>query len=265
MPYTRAISSLGWPEGTLDDMVTLARRHHLDALELRALENTVDLPQLFTQRYGTPAALAAKLHGVPVRVLALDTSVRLLDRATIDREKLLTFVPWAEALGVRWLRVFDGGKTADDAELAHAAGTLRWWQTLRREQRWKVDLMVETHDALTTTPALQRFLAAAPGARLLWDTHHTWQKGGEDPLVTWNALHTNVVHVHVKDSTSTPSPRHPFTYVLPGEGEFPAAPLFQLLGAEFDGAVCLEWEKLWHSYLPELDDALHAASAHHWW
>ena len=52
MPYTRAVSSLGWPEATLDDMLALAVRHELDAVELRALESTVDLPQLFVQRYG---------------------------------------------------------------------------------------------------------------------------------------------------------------------------------------------------------------------
>ena len=265
MPYTRAISSLGWPEGTLDDMLALAARHQLDAVELRALESTVDLPQLFVQRYGTPASLAAKLHGAPVRVVAFDTSLRLLNGAAADREKLLAYVPWAEALRVRWLRVFDGGKTADATELVHAVGALRWWQTLRREQGWKVDLMVETHDALTTTPAIQRFCAAAPGARLLWDTHQTWKKGGEDPLVTWRALHANVVHIHVKDSVSTPSANHPFTYVLPGTGEFAAAPLLQTLRTEFTGCVCLEWEKLWHSYLPDLDVALRAASANHWW
>jgi sugar phosphate isomerase/epimerase len=166
---------------------------------------------------------------------------------------------------VRWLRVFDGGKTADAAELMHAVGTLRWWQALRREQGWKVDLMVETHDTLITTPAIQRFCAAAPGARLLWDTHHTWKKGGEDPLVTWRALHANVVHIHVKDCVDAPSANHPFTYVLPGTGEFPIAPLLQALRTEFRGCVCLEWEKLWHSYLPDLDVAFRAASAKHWW
>jgi hypothetical protein len=53
--------------------------------------------------------------------------------------------------------------------------------------------------------------------------------------------------------------------VLPGTGEFSAAPLLQALRTEFTGCVCLEWEKLWHSYLPDLDVALRSASANHWW
>ena len=85
--------------------------------------------------------------------------------------------------------------------------------------------MVETHDALCTTAALRQFLTLAPGTAILWDAHHTWRKGGEDPLATWQALKPHIVHIHIKDSISRPSARHPFTYVPPGDGEFPIAPL----------------------------------------
>ena len=75
-----------------------------------------------------------------------------------------------------------------------------------------------------------------------------------------------VVHVHVKDSVSRPSARHPYTYVLPGDGEFPAAPLFaELRAGGFDGPVSLEWERMWHPYLPPLDEALRVAGARGWW
>ncbi|MBI5380503.1 MAG: TIM barrel protein [Opitutae bacterium] len=265
MSYLRCISSLGFPEATLDELLALALRHRLDAVELRALETTVDLPQLFTHQHGTPAALAAKLRHAALPVWALGTSLRLLDGAEADFEKMLAWVPWAEALGVRWLRVFDGGKTGDAAELAHGAALAQRWQALRRQHGWQVDWMVETHDALVTTPALQRFLTAVPDAWILWDTHHTWKKGGEDPVATWRVLRERIVHVHVKDSISQPSARHPFTYVLPGTGEFPMAPLVAVLQAEHRGAVSLEWEKMWHPYLPPLDDALRVAAAKNWW
>jgi hypothetical protein len=52
---------------------------------------------------------------------------------------------------------------------------------------------------------------------------------------------------------------------LPGEGEFPMASLRAILQAEFYGTVSLEWEKLWHPYLPPLENALTAASEHRWW
>jgi sugar phosphate isomerase/epimerase len=85
-------------------------------------------------------------------------------------------------------------------------------------------------------------------------------------VVTWRAIRGHVVHVHVKDSVSVPSARHPFSYVLPGEGEFPMTPLkAELRAANFSGPVSLEWERMWHPYLPPLDEALTVAAARGWW
>jgi sugar phosphate isomerase/epimerase len=258
-------STLGCAELSLEETLALAAKHRLPAVELRALAGTVELPAHLAKTYGTPAALAARLAGQPVRIQSLDTSFKLIGGTAADREKLLEFVPWAEALGVPRLRVFDGGFKLDAAELAQAVATLGWWRELRRAQGWRTDLMIETHDSLVTTAAIRRLLAAAPDAAILWDTHHTWKKGGEDPVATWRAIRASVVHMHVKDSVSRPSAKHPFTYVLPGDGEFPIAPLLAVLRAEYAGPVSLEWERLWHPYLPPLDEALAVAVRRGWW
>jgi hypothetical protein len=34
---------------------------------------------------------------------------------------------------------------------------------------------------------------------------------------------------------------------------------------DFAGPVSLEWERMWHPYLPSLDEALTAATASQWW
>jgi sugar phosphate isomerase/epimerase len=84
--------------------------------------------------------------------------------------------------------------------------------------------------------------------------------------VTWAAIRDLVVHVHVKDSIDMPSAKHSWTYVLPGTGRFPIAPLLAALRADaFAGPVSLEWERLWHPYLPTLDAALTAAKQNRWW
>ncbi len=263
MSYRRAFSTLGCPEFALGEALALAERHGMDAIELRSLGSTVDLPAYFTKKFGTPEQL--RCQPPAGRIMALDTSFTLIGATPAARDALRQFVPWAEALGVPHLRVFDGGRLADATEVAEAAATLQWWRELRTRQGWQADLMIETHDSLFTAEAIGRLVAAAPGAAILWDTHHTWKKGGEDPVTTWGAIKAQVVHIHVKDSVSQPSARHPFTYVLPGEGEFPMAPLRQVLQAEFTGYVSLEWEKLWHPYLPALEEALTAATARHWW
>ncbi len=262
----RCISTLGCPDLSLDETLALVAKHGVDAVELRALGGTVELPGHFAAQLGSPAEFAGRLRAEKVRVVALDTSLKLAGAAPGDREKFLDYVPWAEAAGIKWLRVFDGGKSADGADLAQMAETVSWWRALRRERGWRADIMIETHDSLFTAAAIQRFLGVAPGAAILWDAHHTWKKGGEDPLATWPAIRSSVVHVHVKDSISKPSAKHPFTYVLPGDGEFQIAPLLAALRADkFAGHVSLEWEKLWHPYLPSLDEALRVAAERGWW
>lgn len=265
MRLTIGFSSLGCPDLSLEEICALATRHHISAVELRALGGSLDLPEYLERRYGSPAALAENLRGIAVSIASLDTSLRLMESTPADREKLLRFVPWAEAMGAPRLRVFDGGQSCSQETLAHAIGVLGWWRDLRREHGWRTDLMVETHDTLLTTAAIQRFLAAAPGTAILWDTHHTWKKGGEDPVLTWRSIGSSVCHVHVKDSLHVPG-REPYVYVLPGSGEFPMGPLVAALQAgKFAGPVCLEWEKLWHPALAPLDEALTAARRLGWW
>jgi sugar phosphate isomerase/epimerase len=265
--YTRTFSTLGCPDFTFDEVIALGQRRGISAFELRALGGTVELPTYLAAAFASPRALAEKALAAGVRIAALDTSFRVFDGSEADRSSLLEFLPWAEALGVRWLRVFDGGKNLDAAALAHAATTLVWWQTLRRERGFKADLMIETHDLLLDAEKILRFAAAMPAGsvHVLWDAHHTWKRGQEDVLETWAKISQHVVHVHVKDSVSRPSEKHPFTYVLPGNGELPMSPLRDVLAAQFTGAVSLEWEKLWHPYLPPLEDALMAAAAKNWW
>ena len=265
--YTRTFSTLGCGELSLDEVIALGARHGLAQFEVRALGGSLDLPAYLAASFGSPASLAAKLSAAGAAIVALDTSFRLIDGSEEERARLLAFVPWAEALGVRWLRVFDGGTTLDTAALARAAETLRGWQSLRRERGWAVDWMIETHDTLWDAERLTRFLAAMPpdSVRLLWDTHHTWKVGREDPVATWRAIHAHVVHMHVKDSVSIPSGKHTFSYRLPGDGEFPMAPMRGVIAKEYNGPVSLEWEVLWHPELAPVDDALNAATSRGWW
>ncbi len=262
--YSRCYSTLGLPDASLIEALDFAEAHQLDTIELRALGGRIDLPAYLTERHGSPAALASRLGDRTRRIAALDTSLRLLNHTPEDREAFLAFVPWAEALGVRWLRLFDGGQDISSG-LQTARETFRWWRELKERHGWRVDLMIETHDALLDSACILALVAVCPGLGILWDTHHTWKMGGEPPAVTWRRIQRHVVHIHVKESVSIPAGNHPFSFVLPGTGEFPMATLQPQLAAEFTGAVSLEWERHWHPDLPPLAEALQSASALGWW
>jgi sugar phosphate isomerase/epimerase len=263
----RAFSTLGCPEADLRTALALAERYNVEAIELRSLGDTVNLPNYLASEYGTPESFAQHMREQKVRVVSLDTSLHLADAKTSERDQFLAFVPWAEAAEIKWLRVFDGAPKGHDRPAIHAAlDTVRWWRDVRNDNGYKVDIMVETHNQLLTAHAIADFVAAAPKTAILWDAHHTWKQGQEDPVATWRAIAPHVVHVHVKDSVPIPTAKHPYKYVLPGEGDFPMAKLRAALEADrFTGPVSLEWEKLWHPELPSLDEALQAAVEKKWW
>lgn len=265
----RTISSLGGPEFSLEEFLRFAAAHGIDAVELRVLEGTLDLPAYFRRKFSTPAELGGFVAAQPVRIVSLGTSLKLVGHTERDWAALRKFLPWAEALGGTRLRIFDGGVTMDGAELEAAVAALSRWRAERAAGGWKSDLMIETHDTLVTTAALRRFLAAVhEGTALLWDTHHTWRAGGENPAATWSAVQRHAVHLHVKDSVTLPpvdgKPAH--AYVLPGTGDFPMAELRAVLRrGGFAGPVSLEWEKHWHPELPPLATALAHAERSGWW
>lgn len=265
MAYQRVISTMGCPERSLGEVAALVTAHGLAGAELRALGGSIDLPEYFADVYGTPERLWIESRRLGINLVALNTSLKLAGSTEAERTEFLLFVPWAEALGVRWLRVFDGAAPAPAAMMTEALATLTWWRGRRRAHGWQCDVMIETHDSLFSAEAIHRFAAAAGGAAIRWDSHHTWKRGGEDPVLTWGAIKSHVASVDVKDSVSRPSARHPYTYVLPGDGEFPMGRLREVLARDYSGPVCLEWERQWHPYLPPVEDALKAAAERGWW
>jgi sugar phosphate isomerase/epimerase len=262
----RAISSLGCGHCDLPELVALAARHTIPCAELRTLGGTANLPGYLATSYGSPERLAQFMTSVPLRVVSLGTSLRLVGNTEESRNALLQYVPWAQAFGASTLRVFDGGATGDREEIAQARATLNWWRERRDGEGWQVDLAIETHDAFAHEAPLLRLIDALPDCPILWDAHHTWRKGGAHPADTWRLIRERVRHIHVKDSVDDPQVSSGYRYVLPGDGRFPMRDLMSALREEgYDGVLSLEWERHWHPQLPALEEALDAARQRSWW
>jgi sugar phosphate isomerase/epimerase len=257
--FDYCFSTLGCSELSLHEAADLAQRHGIGHVELRTLSGTVDLIPALTAEFATPSRFAAFLAGSDLEVAALNTSIRLF--GSTDLSAIEPFIDWAEAANISYLRIFDGGKQLGQDEMTQAAALLDNWQSLRLSRGLNVDLMIETHDALADFEQLLDFIACVPASKLLWDTHHTWAKGS-DLKILWQHIAQNVVHLHVKDSTTDSDGRR--RYVLPGHGDFPMAELLSLLQSdERHIPLSLEWERHWHPELSPLDDALRAARS--WW
>ena len=265
----RCFSTLGCADLSFPEICQLAGEFHIPALELRGIGGRMDMPQYCAEQNLTPAQLQTLARQSQTRVLVVGSSVKLTSADEKDRTELLTLGAWAEGLHAPYVRVFGGGtwgQPLTDAEYAHAVKLVQWWRQEKAARQWQVDLILETHDAFSgSAPCLKLNQFLAQPLYLIWDTHHTWRIGGEAPEATWKQIGALVRHVQVKDSVDKPSARHPYTYVLPGDGQMPLREVIALLQREkFDGFVSLEWERHWHPYLPPMREALARLQSLNW-
>ena len=267
--WSWTFSTLGCPELNLNGVVDLAKRFNINSLELRMLENNTNLPEYFRKEYREPARLADFLGEQEISVCAIDTSLVLCGAKDCDKEALLEFIPWAQGLGVKYLRVFEGGRSkekTDPDEISAMVATVNWWRERRNSEGWEVDIMVETHDACVNSRNLA-VLQQEVGEplKILWDTHHPWHQVGEDINDTWSALAQETVHIHIKDSVLDNNTKSGYRYVPPSQGRFPFTELWSLLQkADYRGTVSLEWEKAWCPEIAPLEEALQAMQDNLW-
>jgi len=259
--FSWSFSTLGCPSFTLDEVISLARQHSISQFEIRALNDRLDIPKYLLETYGSIQNIRKTLDEASIRIAALDSSAKLIDCPQAARDELLDFAQMAHELNIPYIRVFDGGSfepTLSEKDRKASLDFLAWWDEIRRNQKWNTNIVIETHDALCSSQSCLDLDAAYDGQiRLLWDSHHTWRKGGEHPAHSWLKLKHLVQHIHFKDSIDLPSARHPFTYVHLGDGEFPLGQFFQQLSLDkYTGPMSLEWELKWHPYLDSLDAAL---------
>ena len=264
------ISTLGCHELDLTAVCQLAATHRVRHLEIRSLADCLRLPEYLDANYPADAASVQKtLDQYRQSIIALNSGFSLISAGDKDRDELLEFARWADLLGVPFVRVFGGGDMntpLSQSDLQTAVHHLQWWKRQREQNNWRTQIALETHGGFSSGKRCCQ-LAEAFGSptEIIWDTHHTWKLGQESFQQTWDQLGPMVRHVHVKDSVSVPSARHPYSDVLPGKGEFPFFEACTVLHENnYDGVVSLEWERKWHPYLSDLETALVALDDSGW-
>lgn len=264
MKLHRSFSTLGCPEASLHEALHLAHKYQVESIEIRALESTLDLPRALSGSFGTVELAKKERENLSPPINSLNSSCRLLGQSIQDCQELVELANWAEALGVKHIRVFDGEPTQTPitpSALKWANRFFDWWNQEKVKNHWNVDVLVETHSTLTTSTRILQFQdALKQPAHILWDAYHTWACGQEDPIVTWRNIRPWVRHIHIKDGTANKA-----AYTLPGRGDFPLSKLLaELKRSRFNGPVSLEWERYWHTELPPLTEAIKACQQIGW-
>ena len=266
--YTRLVSSqarlplgfstLGCPQWSWSQILDFAAAHGYAAVELRGILKELDLTKVpeLTGEHVSEAKRQLAARGLVVSCLGASAHMHEMDpvKHAAQLDEARRFIDLADALGAPYVRVFGNEYVAGvpRAEmLAHIAGALRELGDYAR--RTGVTVVFESHGDFTDSPALLDILTKAdsPNVALLWDAHHTFVSGKEEPEDTVRQLGRYIRHVHLKDSVpaATEGGRR---YVLTGTGQVPVKRQIEaLVKLGYRGYYNFEWEKRWH---PEIEE-----------
>jgi sugar phosphate isomerase/epimerase len=254
-----AFSTLGCPQWPFTQILDFAASNGFSAVEIRCIMGDLDLPSrpefAPDQLAATKKAIAA--HGLKVSDLGSSSEMHHADpdqraKSIADGKR---FVDLAEKLDAPYIRIYGNKIEGDQQECIHrVAAGMRELAIYAKPHN--VTVIIESHGDFVTSPLLKQVLTEAdhPNAALLWDAHHTFVDGHEEPEATVRELGQWIRHTHLKDSVPQNGERH---YVLTGKGNVPVARQMRALAAtNYRGYFCFEWEKLWHPDIAEPDIAI---------
>ena len=254
-------STLGCPTWPWSRILDFAAEHQFASIELRGIQASMDLtkvPELAPERIAEAKRQLAA-HGLSVSCLGASAQMHDMDavKHAAQLDEARRFIDLAQALGAPYVRVFGNEYVAGvprEAMLAHIAGALRSLGDYAKPKN--VTVVIESHGDFTDSPALLEILhkADSPNVALLWDAHHTFVSGKEQPEDTVRQLGRYIRHTHLKDSVPAGTDRR---YVLTGTGDVPVKrQIAALVKIGYRGFYSFEWEKRWHAEIEEPEVAL---------
>jgi sugar phosphate isomerase/epimerase len=254
--YPIGFSTLGCPAWPWAKVIGEADRLGYAAIELRGIAGEMDLskvPELAGTRL---AETRRELKSRGLVVSDLGSSANMHEKEPAARQKQLDegrrFIDLADAMGVKYVRMFPDKVPPGDERSEVIRRIVDGFREMAAHARPAgVVVLVESHGDFTSSKDLAAILegVGSDAFALLWDAHHTFVGGKEQPAQTYTALGRWVRHTHLKDSRPQGAERR---YVLTGEGEVPVREQVRVLAAGgYAGYYGFEWEKRWH---PEIED-----------
>jgi sugar phosphate isomerase/epimerase len=252
-------STLGCPAWQWGKILDFAQANGFSAVELRGLQGNMDLPTRpeFAADRIEQSKKEVAAHGLRISCVSSSAHMHETDpeKHAAQLADARRFIDLAAALGAPYVRVF-GNDTVGTREqsIEHVGTALQQLGDYAGPKN--VTVIIESHGGFTDSPTLKAILEKAdhPHVALLWDAHHTYVSGKEDPAFTIEQLGKWIRHTHLKDSVKV---GNDVRYVLTGRGEVPVKKQVQLLAATgYKGSFSFEWEKVWHPEIEEPEVAI---------
>jgi sugar phosphate isomerase/epimerase len=267
---TLTASTLGAPDEDLDTVLSWLVAAGVRGVELRLATGQIAHPGMAAHEC---ADVRATIAEAGIELTGLASYIKLCSAASDELVigVLAGALHLASRLGAPVVRVFPGAPahpaphdTRPRLREPDGAVTARGIRRLDAVAHLSEDLGVhaalETHDSHPRAADIVPILGQASGpVGAIWDLMHPWRTG--EPLErTWELLSPWLVEgrgsVQVKDA-NLPADATPLPI---GDGTLPVDEFAQrLVGAGYDGVVCLEWEKAWYPQVPDLRTGLGSA------
>lgn len=251
-----AFSTLGCPRWDWKTILGHASEWGYSAIELRGIQGEMDLTKR-PELSGSGLSQSLKdLEALGMRVSDLGASAVMHEfepakrKAQLDEAK--RFIDLAHKMNVPYVRVFGDKIVEGQPKPATVDRVVSGLRELGQYAKGSgVQILIESHGDFPDSPTLLDLMkkVAMPEVGILWDTHHTFVMGNEQPAETHSRLKPYIKHTHIKDSQGE---GESLRYVLPGTGKVPLREIVRVLASGgYRGYYCFEWEKAWHKEIEE--------------
>src|SRR5450755_2561742 len=200
-----AFSTLGCPKWSWQEILDFAAQHGFAAIELRGLLGEMNLPVRPEFAADKIAADKGDVAAHGLKIANLGSSEEMHDADPQKHAQQLadarSFIDLAAALGAPYVRVF-GNEIHGPREEVLARVSAGLHELGEYAGPRNVTVIIESHGDFTDSPTLKQVLTRADSEHvaLLWDAHHTFADGHEDPEFTVAQLGKWIRHTHLKDS-----------------------------------------------------------------
>ena len=248
-----AFSTVGCPEWSWTDIYIMAKDLGFNGIELRGLENELNLLRTRPFSDANVEDTVKKLEKAKLSISCLASSCFI--GGTGDEDEALKegfeYITLASKINCKYIRILGDRNPApkepiDDERVVRLLNRL-----LPEAEKNDVYLLVETSGVYADTKRLAKIIEKVnnPYVGVLWDIHHPYRFMNESPQTTYKNIGKYLKYVHIKDSVMVDGE---VQYKILGDGDIPVTETLDLLRTSgYDDYISLEWVKRWNKTLTD--------------
>lgn len=244
-------STLGCTDRSLEDILALAAKYNISALEIRGIGGILNNSEIavFSDDMAKNTMQLLSDRGISLQVLGTSCAFHNPDKYDASVAEGREAVRIAEKFDIPGIRVFGDRATCGSTErIISGISELCALSD-------SVSILLEVHGDYNTEEAILPIIEKLKNNKnfgLIWDIEHTHKPYGDRWEEFYTAFRPYIRHVHIKDYSDTDK-----CLTLIGHGSVPIVSIIRRLKDDlYDGYISLEWEKKWHPELPDIENAL---------